>query len=82
METTLDTLQATLNSTNPQFFTAASAFDGLMSLASEVVSKKVSSEEETSSDLSQLIYYNNWKGIYSQVRHCCLVRPVSTHRQT
>ncbi|KAI3432251.1 hypothetical protein D9Q98_003812 [Chlorella vulgaris] len=71
VETTLDTLQATLNSTNPQFFTAASAFDGLMSLASEVVSKKVSSEEETSSDLSQLIYYNNWKGIYSQAIPFC-----------
>ena len=28
---------------------------------------QISSEEETSSDLSRLIFYNNWKGIYSQV---------------
>lgn len=29
---------------------------------------QISSEEETSSGLSRLIFYNNWKGIYSQVR--------------
>ena len=28
---------------------------------------QISSEEETSSNLSRLIFYNNWKGIYSQV---------------
>jgi hypothetical protein len=27
---------------------------------------QISGEEETSSDLSRLIFYNNWKGIYSQ----------------
>ncbi|EFN52260.1 hypothetical protein CHLNCDRAFT_14379, partial [Chlorella variabilis] len=67
VETTLQQLQTTLNSTNPQLFTSASSLEGMLNLASEVVAKKVSSEEETSSDLSQLIFYNNWKGILSQV---------------
>ena len=34
-------------------------------MATEVVSKKISSEEEMWSDLSMLIFYNNYKGIYS-----------------
>lgn len=33
----------------------------------QVGAKKVSSEEETWSKLSNLIFYNNWKGIYSQL---------------
>jgi len=36
-------------------------------MQAQVASKKVSSEEETWSKLSQLIFYNNWKGIYSQL---------------
>ena len=33
----------------------------------QVGAKKVASEEETWSKLSNLIFYNNWKGIYSQL---------------
>ena len=51
----------------------ASNFDGKQALgnaaglAREVASKKISSEEETFSDLSNLIFVNNFKGIRAVV---------------
>lgn len=50
-----------------QTFSASKNFGGIIGLATEVVAKKVSSEEEKYSDHSWLIFYNNYKGIYSQV---------------
>ncbi len=38
----------------------------MIALATEVAAKKTSSEEETWSDQSLLIFKENWKGIYSQ----------------
>ncbi|KAL4515948.1 hypothetical protein Ndes2526B_g00663 [Nannochloris sp. 'desiccata'] len=52
-------------------FAGVLSFEGMMNLANEVASKKVSSEEETSSDLSMMIFYNNWKGILSQALPFC-----------
>jgi hypothetical protein len=52
-------------------FSGVSTFEGVAGLATEVPSKKFSSEEETSSDLSLLIFYNNWKGILSQAYPFC-----------
>lgn len=67
VEQTLSVLAVTLNTTAPDRFTSASNWEGMLNLAHEVAAKKVSSEEETFSDLSIMIYYNNWKGILSQV---------------
>lgn len=53
---------------NPSRFTADSQFKGMLALAYEVPSKKISSEEETWSDLSIMIFRENAKGIYSQVQ--------------
>lgn len=39
---------------------------GIVGLSTEIIAKKISSEEEMWSDLSLLIFYNNYKGIYSQ----------------
>jgi iron uptake system component EfeO len=39
----------------------------VIGLANEVASKKISSEEETYSDQSILIYYNNFEGIQQAV---------------
>lgn len=47
-------------------FSAAGHFDGIIALANEVASKKISSEEETWSDQSMLIFRHNWIGIWSQ----------------
>ncbi len=47
-------------------FSAAEQFDGIIALANEVASKKVSSEEETWSDQSMVIFKHNWIGIWSQ----------------
>jgi len=47
-------------------FTAKGQFDGMVALATEVAAKKVSSEEETWSDQSLLIFRHNWIGIHSQ----------------
>lgn len=47
-------------------FSAAGHFDGMVALANEVASKKISSEEETWSDQSLLIFRHNWLGIASQ----------------
>lgn len=47
-------------------FDSPSNFEGMIGLATEVPAKKISSEEETYSDQSLLIFQENWKGIYSQ----------------
>ncbi|NJL02160.1 MAG: EfeM/EfeO family lipoprotein [Spirulinaceae cyanobacterium RM2_2_10] len=47
-------------------FSAQSNFAGMIALAAEVPAKKISSEEETWSDQSLLIFKSNWDGIYSQ----------------
>ena len=47
-------------------FDSPSHFEGMIGLATEVPAKKISSEEETYSDQSLLIFQENWKGIYSQ----------------
>ena len=65
-----------------QVFNAKNNFGGIIGLATEIVAKKVSSEEEKYSDHSWLIFYNNYKGIYSQVCFdnavCTLTRPTVT----
>lgn len=47
-------------------FDAATHFEGMIGLATEVPAKKISSEEETYSDQSLVIFHYNWEGIYSQ----------------
>ncbi len=47
-------------------FSAAGHFDGMVALATEVAAKKISSEEETWSDQSLLIFRHNWIGVLSQ----------------
>ncbi|MEM9764502.1 MAG: EfeM/EfeO family lipoprotein [Pseudomonadota bacterium] len=47
---------------------AASSFEGMIGLAEEIGSKKISSEEETWSDQSVLIFLSNIIGIQSQYR--------------
>lgn len=47
-------------------FDAVRTFEGRLALSEEVASKKVSSEEETWSDQSLLIFFHNWRGIESQ----------------
>lgn len=47
-------------------FSAGRSFDGMITLAYEVGAKKISSEEETWSDLSVMIFRENLKGIWSQ----------------
>lgn len=47
-------------------FSAAGHFEGMVMLATEVAAKKISSEEETWSDQSLLIFRHNWIGIRSQ----------------
>ncbi len=51
---------------NPRNFNSALNFQGMLNLAEEVPSKKISSEEETWSDQSILIFRHNWIGIHSQ----------------
>jgi iron uptake system component EfeO len=48
-------------------FDSSSNFEGMVALATEVPAKKISSEEETWSDQSILIFQENWRGIYSQL---------------
>lgn len=50
-----------------QVFNPTNNFGGIIALATEIIAKKISSEEEKYSDRSYLIFYNNYKGIYSQV---------------
>lgn len=47
-------------------FSAENSFEGMINLAFEVPAKKISSEEETWSDLSVMIFRENLKGIWSQ----------------
>lgn len=47
-------------------FDAVRHFEGMIGLANEIPAKKISSEEETYSDQSLLIFRYNWIGIYSQ----------------
>ncbi len=58
------TLQKDLE--NRSAFSAKSTFEGLAALANEVAAKKISSEEETWSDQSLLIFKHNWIAIHSQ----------------
>ena len=47
-------------------FNAKQVFEGLVALPEEVASKKISSEEETWSDLSLIIFHHNFIGVQSQ----------------
>lgn len=47
-------------------FNSQMHFEGFMTLATEVSAKKISSEEETWSDTSLMIFRQNWNGIYRQ----------------
>jgi iron uptake system component EfeO len=47
-------------------FDSPTHFEGMIALATEIPAKKISSEEETWSDQSLLIFQENWRGIYSQ----------------
>lgn len=51
-----------------ELFSTHSQWDGILALAYEVPAKKISSEEETWSDLSIMIFRENAKGIHSQVK--------------
>jgi hypothetical protein len=60
---------------------SADIFDGVLGVLTEVVAKKISSEEEMYSGKSLMIFYNNWLGAYSQIApfakrvriwYCCL----------
>jgi iron uptake system component EfeO len=62
----IKTLQANLK--QRENFDSLSHFEGIISLATEIPAKKISSEEETWSDQSLLIFQENWKGIYSQLQ--------------
>lgn len=48
-------------------YSVMGTFEGGVALAFEVPAKKVASEEETWSDLSLMIFRNNYQGIWSQV---------------
>ena len=54
---------------------SADVFDGVLGVMTEVMAKKISSEEETFSDLSLMIYHNNWLGGYSQILPFATVSP-------
>ena len=49
-------------------FNAEGQFGGMVALTNEVAAKKVSSEEETWSDQSLLIFKHNWIGVHSQFK--------------
>ncbi|MDX2270490.1 MAG: EfeM/EfeO family lipoprotein [Cyanobacteriota bacterium] len=51
---------------DPTNFNASLNFQGMLNLATEIPAKKISSEEETWSDQSLLIFKHNWIGIQSQ----------------
>ncbi|KAI0562783.1 lipoprotein [Gracilaria domingensis] len=62
-------------------YTPGAIMAGSVALAFEVPAKKVASEEETWSDLSLMIFRNNWRGIWSQVSpflHMPSVRPATS----
>lgn len=58
--------QLSVELAEPGRFNASLSFDGMIALATEIPAKKISSEEETWSDQSMLIFRNNWEGIWSQ----------------
>lgn len=60
-------------------FNASAQFDGMIGLANEVSAKKISSEEETWSDQSLLIFRHNWIGIASQFQPFVAVLKGSHH---
>ena len=62
--TSVQTLMTNLEAR--ESFDSPSHFEGMIGLATEVPAKKISSEEETYSDQSLLIFKENWQGIYSQ----------------
>ena len=49
-------------------FSAEGQFGGMVALTNEVAAKKVSSEEETWSDQTLLIFKHNWIGVHSQFK--------------
>lgn len=49
--------------TDPSLFSATTTWEGMLALSLEVPAKKISSEEETWSDLSLMIFRENAKGI-------------------
>ena len=51
---------------DPTRFSPEEQFGGMIALTTEVAAKKVSSEEETWSDQSVLIFKHNWIGVQSQ----------------
>ncbi|WP_084111743.1 EfeM/EfeO family lipoprotein [Gloeomargarita lithophora] len=51
---------------DPKNFNSSLNYAGMLALAEEVPAKKISSEEETWSDQSILIFKHNWIGIQSQ----------------
>lgn len=64
----LHSLQAELQAVQlPGSVDAADVFDGCIGVLTEVPAKKISSEEETWSGQSLMIFYNNWLGAYSQI---------------
>ncbi len=62
----IKSLTAELN--KPKNFSAPLNFKGMLSLVTEIPTKKISSEEETWSDQSLLIFKHNWIGIHSQFK--------------
>lgn len=67
LEDSVAALEVALTETSdPKRYTGKSVFEGVIGLATEIMSRKISSEEELFTGLSYLIFYNNWKGIYSQ----------------
>jgi iron uptake system component EfeO len=53
---------------DPARFSPEGQFGGMVALSTEIPAKKISSEEETWSDQSLLIFKHNWIGIYSQFK--------------
>jgi iron uptake system component EfeO len=65
--------QLLLDLNKRQNFSAQLTFAGLIALSTEVAAKKISSEEETWSNQSLLIFRHNWRGIYSQYQPFAMV---------
>jgi len=65
LEASMADLAVALNETDR--FNASVFMDGMLSLSEEVATKKISSEEETWSDLSLIIFRHNFLGIQSQL---------------
>ncbi len=66
-EKLLASVQSLIQKLNqPQNFNSPLNYAGMLALAEEVPAKKISSEEETWSDQSILIFRHNWLGIQSQ----------------